>query len=169
MNADITTIEHADISPLPGVQVPALPPDVDPAEYTLGDTPRPRRTSKRIERASRRAEAFALRRNGVSTAAIAQHLGVHPRTVSTWIREAIQAIPGEDASAIRAMELERLDAILAPQMRLALAGDGFAVDRVLRIMERRARLLGLDDAKSGGFEQVGSLLDRLVFGLDGQP
>jgi hypothetical protein len=37
------------------------------------------------------------------------------------------------------MELTRLDAVLVPQMRLALAGDGFAVDRVLRIMERRSK------------------------------
>lgn len=164
MNTDTAPIAHLEVAALPTPDVPTLPQDVDLAEYALGDTPRPRRTSKRIERASRRAEAFALRRNGVSTAAIAQHLGVHPRTVSTWIREAIQAIPEEAMAAIRAMELERLDAILAPQMRLALAGDGFAVDRVLRIMERRARLLGLDDAKPGGFEQVGALLDRLVLG-----
>lgn len=164
MSAAYSTIPHQEVVALPTAPIPTLPPDVDLAEYALGDTSRPRRTSKRIERATRRAEAFALRRNGVSTATIAQHLGVHPRTVSTWIRDAIQAIPEEEADAIRAMELERLDAIMAPQMRLALAGDGFAVDRVLRIMERRARLLGLDDAKPGGFEQVGALLDRLVLG-----
>ncbi|CAN7507784.1 helix-turn-helix domain-containing protein [Microbacterium foliorum] len=164
MSADISTIAYLEVPAPPTLDVPALPQDVDLAEYALGDTPRPRRTSKRIQRATRRAEAFALRRNGVSTAAIAQHLGVHPRTVSTWIRDAIQAIPAEEADAIRTLELERLDAIMAPQMRLALAGDGFAVDRVLRIMERRARLLGLDNAKPGGFEQVGALLDRLVLG-----
>ncbi|MFJ6428899.1 helix-turn-helix domain-containing protein [Microbacterium maritypicum] len=164
MSADTSTIAYLETPALPTPHVPALPQDVDLAEYALGDTPRPRRTTKRIQRASRRAEAFALRRNGVSTAAIAQHLGVHPRTVSTWIRDAIQAIPAEEADAIRTLELERLDAIMAPQMRLALAGDGFAVDRVLRIMERRARLLGLDSAKPGGFEQVGALLDRLVLG-----
>ncbi len=164
MNADTMTIAHLEVPALPTPDLPALPQDVDLAEYALGDSPRRRRTSKRIERATRRAEAFALRRNGVSTATIAQHLCVHPRTVSTWIREAVQAIPEEDVAAIRKMELERLDAILAPQMRLALAGDGFAVDRVLRIMERRARLLGLDDATPGGFEQVGALLDRLVLG-----
>lgn len=164
MSADTSTIAYLEVPALPTPDVPALPQDVDLAEYALGDTPRPRRTSKRIHRATRRAEAFALRRNGVSTAAIAQHLGVHPRTVSTWIRDAIQAIPAEEADAIRTLELERLDAIMAPQMRLALAGDGFAVDRVLRIMERRARLLGLDNAKPGGFEQVGALLDRLVLG-----
>lgn len=164
MSADTSTIAYLEVPVLPTPDVPALPQDVDLAEYALGDTPRPRRTSKRIQRATRRAEAFALRRNGVSTAAIAQHLGVHPRTVSTWIRDAIQAIPAEEADAIRTLELERLDAIMAPQMRLALAGDGFAVDRVLRIMERRARLLGLDNAKPGGFEQVGALLDRLVLG-----
>jgi hypothetical protein len=42
------------------------------------------------------------------------------------------------------MRLERLHAAVWPQ---AIRGDVNAVDRVLRIMERRARLLGLDAPK----------------------
>ncbi|WP_448712747.1 helix-turn-helix domain-containing protein [Microbacterium profundi] len=169
MNAAYSTIPHPEVAALPVVQVSALPPDVDPAEYALGDAPRPRRRAKRLDRLTRRAEAFMLHRTGVDMSTIAQRMDVHPKTVQRWIREEVQRIPEEAAEAIRAIELARLDAILVPQMRLALAGDGYAVDRVLKIMERRARYLGLDNAKPGGFEQVGSLLDRLVFGLDGQP
>ncbi|OIU87672.1 hypothetical protein BFN01_08335 [Microbacterium sp. AR7-10] len=164
-----TPIEHTAVAALPAAAVPALPADMDPAEYALGDAPRPRRRAKRLDRLTRRAEAFVLHRTGVDMTTIAQRMDVHPKTVQRWIREEVQRIPEEEAQAIRAIELARLDAILVPQMRLALAGDGYAVDRVLKIMERRARYLGLDDAKPGGFEQVGSLLDRLVFGLDGQP
>jgi DNA-binding CsgD family transcriptional regulator len=152
----IATIRPAEVTP---------PLGVDAAEYALGDRARIRRKSNKIERATRRAEAYALRRAGVDTATIAARLGVHPTTVNAWIREALRAIPKEEADDLRALELERLDAIMVPQMRAALAGDGFAVDRVLKIMERRARLLGLDEARPGGFEQVGSLLDRLVFGI----
>ena len=150
------TIEHAEV-------VPLVTADLE--EYVLGDSPRPRRRAKRVERASRRGEALTLRRLGVSTAVIAQTMGVTPRTVQTWIKEAIQAITEEEAEEIRALELARLDAILVPQMRLALEGDGRAADVVLRIMDRRARYLGLDQARQGGFEQVGSLLDALVFGV----
>lgn len=144
----------------------------DDTEYALGDTPRePVSMSqrainrrKRENRATRRQEAFALRRSGESYENIARHLGVQPKTVSTWVREAIASMPAEEAEDLRKMELTRLDAVLVPQMRLALAGDGFAVDRVLRIMERRARYLNLDAATTAGVREVGSLLDRLVFG-----
>ncbi|MDQ0614805.1 hypothetical protein QF046_002446 [Microbacterium sp. W4I4] len=169
MSAAYSTIPHEEVAALPVAPVPALPADVDLEEYALGDSPRPRRRAKRLDRLTRRAEAFILHRTGVDMATIAQRMDVHPKTVQRWIREEVQRIPEEEAEAIRALELARLDAILVPQMRLALAGDGYAVDRVLKIMERRARYLGLDGAKPGGFEQVGALLDRLVLGMDGQP
>lgn len=147
-------------------------PHVDPEEYALGDIPRPPlsqskrevRRRQRENRASRRQEAFALRRSGESYENIARHLGVTPATVSVWVREAIANVPQDEAEDLRKMELARLDAVLTPQMRLALAGDGFAVDRVLKIMERRARYLNLDAATTAGIREVGSLLDRLVFG-----
>ena len=42
------------------------------------------------------------------------------------------------------MELERLSALDAAHWDKAMQGNGEATDRVLRIMERRAKLLGLD-------------------------
>lgn len=158
-------IQHPEVAALPAAPVPALPADVDLEEYNLGDSPRPRRRAKRLDRLTRRAEAFMLHRTGIDAATIADRMDVHPKTVQRWIREEVQRIPQETADEIRALELARLDAILAPQMRLAMAGDPRAADVVLRIMERRAKYLGLDHAKPGGFEQVGSLLDALVFGV----
>lgn len=52
----------------------------------------------------------------------------------------------ETREAAREMEAQRLDKMLAAVWRGALAGDPASVDRVLRIQERRARLLGLDVA-----------------------
>lgn len=146
----------------------------DPTEYALGDEPRePQSMSKRAiaarkraTRASRRQEAFALRRAGESFENIGRHLGVSPQTVSIWVREAIANVPQEEADELRKMELTRLDAVLVPQMRLAIAGDGYAVDRVLKIMERRSKYLNLDAATTAGIREVGTLLDRLVFGGD---
>lgn len=150
---------------------PHVGTEVDAEEYARGDEPRrkrPENVQRRLARATRRQEAFALRRQGQSYETIAQHLGVAPKTVSIWVREAVQAIPKEAADDLRDMELARLDAILSPQMRLALAGDGYATDRVLRIMERRARYLNLDAQHAAGIEVVGSLLDRLVMGTEGE-
>lgn len=140
-------------------------------EYALGDEPRPqprRNAKKRVERASRRLEAFTLRRQGQSYESIAQHLGVAPQTVSLWVREAVRQMPKEERDDLRDMELARLDAALVPVMRLVVGGDLFAVDRMLRIMERRARYLNLDEQAAEGVQAVHSLLDRLVGVEDGQ-
>lgn len=136
----------------------------DPAEYALGDRPAPKRRLNTIQRATRRAEAIALRRGGVRVDTIADRLHVAPSTVYTWLREAIAAIPREEADELRRLELDRLDGLFYPQYRAALAGDAQAVAACLRIMERRARMLGLDDAHATGVEAVGNLLDRLIGG-----
>ena len=50
----------------------------------------------------------------------------------------------ETAKHSRTLELRRLDKMLQQMMAQAIAGDQFAVDRVIKIMERRAKYLGLD-------------------------
>ncbi|WP_258131078.1 hypothetical protein [Microbacterium sp. MYb66] len=39
MSPDTITIAREEVAALPGLPVPDLPPDVDLAEYALGDTP----------------------------------------------------------------------------------------------------------------------------------
>lgn len=60
-----------------------------------------------------------------------------------WKR-AIRAIPAEDAAEARQLECQRLDQLLNVYWPKALSGDGWSMDRCLRIGERRASLLGLD-------------------------
>jgi hypothetical protein len=67
----------------------------------------------------------------------------------------LNAQNAEAASEIRTMELARLDRMQTALWGTVLAGSESAIDRVLRIMQRRADLLGLDapknlDVKSGG-------------------
>ena len=50
----------------------------------------------------------------------------------------------EDVGEIRRLEVERLDDLLRGLWKQARTGNQGAVDRVLRIMKRRADLLGLD-------------------------
>lgn len=147
------------------LSTPAPPSDdVLSVEHALGDLPRTRRKTTRLERATRRAESIALRRAGVRVDAIAQKMGVTPRTVNTWISEAIRDIPREEADLLRRIEMDRLDALQAAQWSAAMAGDYRATDLVLKVMERRARLPDLDRAPSLGMDAVGSLLDALVLG-----
>lgn len=50
----------------------------------------------------------------------------------------------EVADSYRKLEVERMDALFRPMYTQGIQGNRNAVDRCLKIMERRAALLGLD-------------------------
>ena len=53
----------------------------------------------------------------------------------------------EEAAQVRDLELQRLDDLYLIAYRTIISGNSLAgIDRCLRIMERRAKLLGLDAA-----------------------
>lgn len=108
-----------------------------------------------------------MRRAGIAVDAIAAHLRVHPSTVYTWLKDAIAAIPREEANERCLLELDRLDAIFRGHVAAAVSGDVRSAETCLKVMERRARLLNLDAAHTAGLEQVGNLLDRLVLATEG--
>jgi hypothetical protein len=56
----------------------------------------------------------------------------------------LNAKRSEDAGAVTRLEVERLDVLLAAVWEKAAGGDPASIDRVLAIMARRARLLGID-------------------------
>lgn len=107
------------------------------------------------------AQALELRRAGKGYTEIGRTLGLSRshahRLVQAGLADAVEQI-GEASEHLRAQEVDRLDALLAsvwPQARRANLG---AVDRVIKIMERRARLLGLDAPEK-----------KALGGLDGAP
>ena len=53
-------------------------------------------------------------------------------------------IPAEAVDEHRRIEGERMDNLLATYMPQALAGDVKSADFVLKVLDRRAKLLGLD-------------------------
>ena len=63
------------------------------------------------------------------------------------VRRALQALKAdtaEKAEEVRDLELRRLDRMLDIAQTAAEQGDLAAIDRVLRIQERRSKYLGLD-------------------------
>ena len=93
----------------------------------------------------RQKEALSLRLVGLSYDAIAERLGFANRSGAfRAVQAALKKTLQEPADELRTLELERLDSMLLPMMAQAKKGNQGAVDRVLRIMERRAKLLGLD-------------------------
>lgn len=89
-------------------------------------------------------KVLELRRAGASFPDIEKQLKTPHSTVYSAYRRAIARTLREPAADVRALEADRLDRIQAAVWTKAMRGDLAAVDRVLRVMERRAELLGLD-------------------------
>jgi hypothetical protein len=77
--------------------------------------------------------------------AIAEMLGWNShQAASKAIRAALKRTIQEPADELRTLELSRLDDMLKAIAPHVAAGNLTAIDRALKIMERRAKLIGLD-------------------------
>ena len=113
---------------------------------------------------SRRRLIFEARKAGFAIEAIAEQFGVSTSTVANDLRVTIARVRAEvDMSAreYRSMELERLDKLQATIWTRATTGDLQAQKGVLRIMERRARLLGLDMPQRIDQDVLKSIVNKL--------
>jgi hypothetical protein len=147
----------------------------------------------------RAAEACTMRANGYTYQQIADTLGYADRGEAHHaVDRALQTTLQEPTDAVRRMELERLDVLYAEAMtvlrrqhltvshgRIVKDDTGApieddapalqAIDRALRVMDRRAKLLGLDAPSrvSVEAEQLGAeilaLLDHATPASDDQP
>ncbi|MBT9516521.1 MAG: hypothetical protein IV112_07500 [Methyloversatilis discipulorum] len=91
--------------------------------------------------------ALDLRRTGASYRDIAKTLNMSLGNAHKLVKRGLTrnlAKCSELADEIRTLELDRLDAMQTYLWGKAKRGNATAVDRILKIMERRARLLGLD-------------------------
>lgn len=113
-----------------------------------------RGSAKTIALAERRAMALALRKQGGSYREIAdvlrQQEGVSPKYNESQAHADVQAALkfiadklADDAGAVRRLELERLEELHAVYWPRAIEGDVFSLDRVLTIMDRRARYVNV--------------------------
>ena len=90
-------------------------------------------------------KALELRKAGISYARIAETLGYKDGS-GAWraVKAALKKTLQEPSDELRMLEIERLDAMLAAIWGSVKQGQYGAQDRALKIMERRAKLLGLD-------------------------
>lgn len=99
---------------------------------------------------------------------IGLRLGVSRAQAYKYVQGALRTIRArtdEVADDVRTLELIRLDRLQLALWRRAVEGDETAIDRILRIMERRARMLGIDSPVSVKQESVGAFV---VQGPDGK-
>lgn len=135
------------------------------------------RAIRSINTAREDAEAAQMRAEGMTLAQIAKVQGRAISTVHARIERAIAAVPVEAVERLRALELERLDmmwqaAIEVLRRQHVTVSDGRivkddydepildddpilrAMDRLLKIQDRRAKLLGLDAPTRSRMEVV---------------
>jgi hypothetical protein len=84
-------------------------------------------------------------------------LGVTVGRAYQLVDEAMRETVQEPAEDLRKLELERLDLMTAALMDKARRGRLRAINTMLNIMERRAKLLGLD-APDATFHGIGKTL-----------
>lgn len=103
-----------------------------------------KQTQREYDRAERKRNALELRLAGASYRDIAQALEVSPATALQDCKEALADIPAQQADEMRTVELSRLDRLQRAVWPRAIKGDLQAVDRAIKIIDRRAKLFGLD-------------------------
>jgi hypothetical protein len=95
----------------------------------------------------REREALALRRRGKTFAAIGAELGFTEQAAHRAVQRALARLSEQtrhEGEQLRALELARLDDLLAAVWNAALEGETKAVLAALKVIERRCKMLGLD-------------------------
>ena len=113
---------------------------------------------RRIRTTEKTLRALELRKRGLNYTQIGKKLGCHRSTACRYVLSELENLADkcrEEAVHVRDLELQRLDALYLKAWEAVEEGDLPAIDRCLRIMERRAKLLGLDAAEK--IEHSGTL------------
>ena len=100
-----------------------------------------------VQGAVRRKDILGLRIKGFSTAQIAEKLHCGQTTVKRQLVKALSALAAETqemAAYERDVDLARIDRLLPDLMDQAESGDLDAVDRLEKLLRRRAAMLGYD-------------------------
>lgn len=98
-----------------------------------------------ITATERQRQALELRKAGVSYAVIAEKLGYRSGSgAHAAVGVALKKTLQEPANDLRTLELERLDILQLAIWQQVRQGHLGAIDRYLKIAERRSKLLGLD-------------------------
>lgn len=108
---------------------------------------RGKRSPREVTRTDRQLEALEWRKQGLDYYVIGEKMGVSHTQAMNYIKgglEATIAARNESGEELLKMELSRLDHFMQSIWPKIERGDLAAIDRGIRIMERRAKLIGLD-------------------------
>ena len=136
-NCPFAAVEEASPRPENGVDRPIC---------TSRERTVPQSAAARVATAARRLRCVELAGAGKTYAQIAEEVGFANK--SSARKAVVAALAARQVDAVddlRHLEVARLDALQAASWDDALTGDVRAVDRILRIITLRAKLLGLVD------------------------
>lgn len=116
-----------------------------------------------ISTLEKQRRALELRKAGATFEMIADSLGYQfPSAAAKAVKTAMKAIIKEPAEEVRDMEVARLDAALFAIWSQVKSGNHGAIDRFLKIQDRRAAYLGLDAPKESALNVSGTLKREYV-------
>jgi hypothetical protein len=96
----------------------------------------------------KRRQALELRKGGQHYPGIAESMGCALSTAHGYVQDALTETLQEPADEVRELELTRLDMMIRTLWPTVLGGSPSekrnAIDRVIMLMDRRAKYLGLD-------------------------
>ena len=121
---------------------------------------RARSSKAKIGQQARVSQFMTMRLSGMSLRDIGdkQTPPISPQAVHKCLKAALSNVLTETAEQARCLEALRLDQLLGAIWPQAMLGDLAVVDRVLAIMARRSKLLGLDQ-RPGYFGASDSEID----------
>jgi hypothetical protein len=117
---------------------------------------------KNVKTRQRITEALEYRRQGYSYDRIGQTMRISTPYAHELVLRGMDMVIQEPAEVVLQMELARLDAMMASVYTRAVEGDKEAINTVLKIMDRRQRLLGLDKLQAKTESQIPSGVDITV-------
>jgi hypothetical protein len=106
--------------------------------------PTPEKRARQERQRERRRLALSLRLAGATYEEIGRQLGCSAPGALHLVTRAVRDAGRDPAEQLLRLELDRLDRLQLGVWQRALNGDVEAMDRVLKLMGRRAKLLGLD-------------------------
>jgi hypothetical protein len=131
-----------------------------------------------LDRVNRDLAILNMRLHGLTFQEIARKLPeagfkrVSVSRIYAIVAKALRSSPNPPATDLRQLELMRLDQLQTAHYKQAMKGDAASAQRVLAIIDRRAKLLGLDSAAEAGAsldEARQSLIVKLEQLARGQP
>lgn len=104
-----------------------------------------RKGARQVSTVERMRMALEYRKAGLSYQAIADKVGWRSKSMAHhMVQKALRELVREPAEEVLILEIERLDRALVAIWNKVISGDVNSIRTMLSIMERRAKMLGLD-------------------------